>query len=280
MVNHLLAVIVLYNLPLQNSKTFQSILISLKESNEKLDILIYDNSYYSQVVDMDTISSNLKLTYYHDKNNSGLSKAYNYAAKIADKHHKYWVLFFDQDTSFTTNIFNQYNTAIQNNPTIKLFVPILKLKNQQIFSPCRYKFKRGFLLKNIIPGIYKLSNLSPVNSGILVYLDAFNEVGGYNNKVRLDFSDFQFIERYKKYYTNFCVIDAVGIQDFSNNEQDVQKLNSRYAFFCEGAKNCDRNNLEDSVQYFLIALMRASTLFYRTGSIRFYKTFFNSYLLK
>ncbi|RYE13971.1 MAG: glycosyltransferase, partial [Rickettsiales bacterium] len=150
MVNNILAVIVLYNTPLQNSKTFQSILKALKEPGEKLDILIYDNSFSSQIIDRSILTSNINLSYHHDKSNSGLSKAYNYAATIAEKDHKNWLLFLDQDTTFTSDIFDQYYSAVQNYPTIKLFVPILKLNTQQIGSLIKQsRIKKGYTQQQV-----------------------------------------------------------------------------------------------------------------------------------
>ena len=105
---------------------------------------------------------------------AALVKAYNYAAGFAkEKGTLNWLLFLDQDTSLPQHILLQYQNSMAANPQLHLFVPILTLQNNIIFSPCRYLFKRGFPLKKIVPGIYTFKKYSPVNSGMLVHLQSF-----------------------------------------------------------------------------------------------------------
>jgi rhamnosyltransferase len=278
-INNILAVIVLYKTHYQNSVTFQSMAKAMEGLEAKLDIIVYDNSPEHLGCAESFEFGELKIHYKHDPTNSGVSAAYNYGARFAgNMPAKQWLLLLDQDTSFESAILKKYADAIEQFPEIKLFAPILKLSGGQIFSPCKFVFKRGFRLEEISPGRCSLQHISPVNSGMLINLDAFFKAGGYNERVKLDFSDFQFIERFKKTNPVFYVIDSTGFQDFSNAETDTEKLNLRYAFFCDGAKHFEKIIFTDHIQLFGVAFMRAVTLALRTRRLIFFKTFYNTYI--
>lgn len=271
-ISSILGVIVLYETDFANSKTFKTINNSLSFQDEKLEILLYDNSLKPQYKKQYFELENLKVHYIHDSSNNGIGTAYNAGSKLAQKISKNWLLLLDQDTVFPKNIFKAFLQASTKYPTINLFSPILKLGNGTIFSPCTYIFKRGFAKKKVYSGIISLNYNSPVNSGMFVNLEAFLNVGGYNEKIKLDFSDFQFIERFKKENSHFYLMNEICIQDFSNEVNDIEKLKVRYNIYCNDALNCQRNSPIDSFWYFFNALLRGAKLSLRTKSIIFLKT--------
>ena len=183
----------------------------------------------------------------------------------------------DQDTSLSATILDSYRSAISRNPNVKLLAPILLLQNGKIFSPCRYRFKRGFYLNDIQEGLHSLNNLSPVNSGMMVNLEAFEKAGGYNDNVKLDFSDFQFVERFRQFYQEFYVIDERCIQDFSNDEVSPTVQAKRFEFFCDGARNIEKKGLKDRLLYHLVVLVRSLRLSLRYRSLVFISILFNRY---
>lgn len=269
-------IIVIYNITLGESESFQSIL-EMESGDGDLNIFVYDNSKCPQTIKK---YKGLNISYVHDPNNSGVSKAYNEGADYAKKHQKNWMLLLDQDTTLPPTILESYWKAAYQNPELKLFVPILQLKNGKIFSPCTYKFKRGFYLNTIEKGVHSLRKLSPVNSGMLIDVAAFFRVGGYNDKVKLDFSDFQFIERFRKKYKEFLVIDCVGQQDFSDDEVSQASQSIRFGYYCEGARNIEKNGLWDWMQYNAIVFFRAVRLSRRYNDLSFIKTYFRTFLFR
>jgi GT2 family glycosyltransferase len=273
-INSLSIIIVVYNQKIDECASFRSI-ISMKVSNFNLDIFIYDNSTLPQTM---VENKSFTIKYYHDSKNSGVSKAYNQGAMHAMAKNKSWVLLLDQDTLLPANLLQEYEKVISTNSELMLFVPILKLKNGIIFSPCRYRFKRGFFVKEINPGIHNLKSLSPVNSGMLINLNAFNTVGGYNNNVKLDFADFQFIERFKKKYPKFYILDTYCIQDFSNDNVTYKSQVIRFQFYCEGARNIEKNSLIDWFSYGTFTLFRALKLCIKYKKIIFLNIYFNSFI--
>lgn len=274
-IGDILGVVVLYNTKICQSATLQTINNALN-SVGRLDIIVYD---HTSVADENSQNyENLNIIYKHDPRNISLGIAYNYTAEIAKTIKKNWILLLDQDTSFKSDLFEKYLSASNDFPNESMFVPILKLQNETIFSPCRYLFKRGFKLKNINIGLNSFNFKSPVNSGILVSTKEYLICGGYNEKIRLDFSDYQFIERFRLKHKMFIVVDSTGIQDFSNESNNVAQLNSRFSLYCQSARACNKKNIFDNLQYFITIFSRAISLSIRTKNSIFISTLTKDYL--
>lgn len=275
-IDKILAIVVVYNQDLSKSQTLISLGDDIQNEQSSLDLFIYDNSSAKRK-DFAPKGFNV-LAHFHDGNNVGVSAAYNEAVRFAQSIDKEWVLLLDQDTSFGIGALKMYLDNINSNPDVNIFSPIIKLENGSIFSPFGKCFKRGFVLKNVEPIRYSLKTYSPVNSGILVKVDSFTMVDGYNEKVKLDFSDIEFIRRISKYEKEFKVIDLICFQDFSNDDTNIENLNNRFAFFCDGAKNSYRKNLFENFQYLIVVMIRMTMLVKRTRNFIFIKTFFKNYI--
>jgi rhamnosyltransferase len=275
-----LTIVVLYKISVKGSASLFTLNKAAVIANRTIEVLVYDNSPKpdSDINNSLSCYSNIIINYVSDTSNKGLSYAYNYGANLAREKNYNWLLLLDQDTRVSSEYLNIIYKEVPQNPLIKLFCPKLYLKDGSLFSPCRYFFKRGFQLKEIKEGINSLKQLSPVNSGMLISTDAFFEAGGYNEKVKLDFSDFQFIERFKRKYDNFFVLKTSFLQDFSNDEVDPIILNNRFKNFCESAKNCETSFAVEKLQYFFVVLARAAMLTKRSGSLIFLNTFRKYYL--
>ncbi len=272
--NSILIIIVTYNRRLESCESFQSILkMSITWNN--IDVFVYDNSKEPQSIND---YKNISIKYVNDPSNPGISKAYNLGVDYAHSNKKKWVLFLDQDTILPSDILESYKQAARQNPNIKLFVPKLFLGNGVLLSPCKYLFKRGFHIKKIGYGLHSLNKISPVNSGMFIEINAFLKVGGYNERVRLDFSDFQFIERFRKVYKEFYVIDIICTQDFSNDDVSISSQIGRFKYYCEGAKNVDKEGIWDYLQYAAVVLVRTLKLTGRHKKSIFLQTYFNTFL--
>lgn len=276
-----LPVVVLYNLSLSECESVNS----LQLQNIKLlnvdKLFVYDNSPDASLNSWINGEFNgLEVIYFHDINNSGVSKAYNDAADYAQKNGYDWLLLLDQDTVLPVGAFDKYHQAVSNNPNIPVFSPILKTKNNVICSPCRFKFHRGFTPDHVPLGLVHFRDYAPINSCMLVSTEKLLSVGGYNEGAYLDFSDFQFIERLKKKYLEFFVVDFIALQDFSNDTKDISALKKRFEIYCKCARACEKDNVLDLFQYFLIVFFRMGKLTLRTRSFGFIKTFIFNYVFK
>ncbi|SIS78339.1 Glycosyltransferase, GT2 family [Chryseobacterium ureilyticum] len=276
-INDIQFVIVLYNETLNNSESFQTVTKSLNTLNitEKASLFVYDNSPIPQKLEE---YEQWSTEYINDPKNSGLSKAYNCAAEYASQNNKKWLFLLDQDTEFPENALELYLRAMNKYESIYMFVPVLNIENGKIMSPFISKHKWGRFAKTIDPGIHYFNKTSPVNSGLCVRLDKFDEVGGYNENVKVDGADFQFIERYKRKFSSYYVLDVQGFQNFSLFESDINKVIKRYKIFLADVKRFETHETTDIFFYHLLALKRTTRLFLDTKKIIFFKIFFSNYI--
>jgi len=272
-----MAVLVLYKTRLEVSETFISLGNSLKNSKLRMDIVVYDNSPTPMATALECTNDNWTIHYIHDKTNPGVSKAYNEGFRIAEKLEKKWMLLLDQDTSFPLNAIIEYSKAVRENINICLFAPIVISKNK-IISPSRYFLNRGYGLRKVKPGVYNFHTKSLINSGMCINTRAFEKAGGYNEKIRLDFADHSFIDRYKANYSNFAVINLRCSQGFSGKQRlTLDSALVRFALYCEGARNKAVNKL-DYFALMLVVFFRSGKLFLKYMSLKFFVIYYNEFL--
>ncbi len=267
--SNILFILVIYKINLDDCDSFKSLMESCEDSSTKIDVFIYDNSPSSLVSKNQTQHHDCNIHYVHDKTNPGVSKAYNEGCKLAKELDKKWLLLLDQDTKFENNALIKYYQSVNDNIDINLFAPILiSSDSRTIYSPCRYLFNRGFSFKQIEVGKHTFKQKSVLNSGLLINTEIFGQVGGYNEKLKLDFSDFEFIDRYRKICNIFCVVNCTLTHELSSTEQDLEKLLNRFRIYCESSKIIAKVNF-DTFILMCFVLLRACKL-----SIKFKNTEF------
>lgn len=270
-------IIVLYNCLIEDSESFCSITKSLLHSKKQALLFIFDNSLHRQEVKYNDITVWREIKYVHCPENAGLGVGYNYGAVFAEEKHCKWIVLLDQDTKFALDYIKKLDDAINKFPNIKLFAPILRLPDGQPFSPTRYKHKRGYQVK-LLPDTYSAYKYSPVNSGMAINVASFMEVGGYDPLIKLDFADFQFIERFRTKNIYFHLLDTIGIQNFSNNEIDILKLKTRFKIYCQCAKKCKKSGILDILAYLYSVFRHTIGLIFKTKNVSFLRIFITDYL--
>lgn len=268
--NKVLCVIVLYNTVITESIAYSSLV------QAGIDIFIVDNSpTYAAYQDI-TYKNVVK--YLHCPNNPGVSFAYNKAAIFATEQGYEWMLISDQDTYIPSDIIAEFNKCIQQYPSIKLFCPKVFINNNRILSPVKSKYYLSKPSKNAPDGIIDLKNYSIINSGIIVNLEAFHEVGGYNEMVNLDFSDIQFIERFGAVYSNACVLDSSCIQSYSNEVQSQKQKLNRFKLFCQSLKHYEPIVYTNRLWLWIVVMKRTVSLCLQCRSLTPICIMFNNYL--
>lgn len=267
----ILLVVVLYQEHLLNTCTYKT-LIAL---NDSYDVFVYDNSTENQ----SSIKDIPSVVYYeHNPQNPGLSYAYNKAAEYADFKGYRMILLLDQDTTFREGAIESYKKAIQENADIKLFCPAMMVEGRKFISPVKIYHHSTRLSDTVPKGQASTSRYTAINSGLLIDVKAFLSIGGYNEKVRLDYSDFQFFERFSEKYKEFFVVDMICNQSFSAQVQNSSQKLRRFEIFCECLKNCEKKSLLDKIDYQYIVLKRAINLCLQTKTIKPLIIYTNKYL--
>lgn len=263
--------IVIYN------KEISDLMILKNLSNETIDIFIYDNSKFPQ--DIPTFE-NVNIYYEHDENNSGVSRAYNQAYKKAKELNKILLLVLDQDSSFELSFIEQYMKMYQVYKNDYIYAPIVcDEKKTKIYSPAfmsnfvgKTQFSENFLYEET----YSLAGKSVINSGLMIPLKMFEKIGGYNEKLRLDFSDIYFIEKYKELNPKIVLVDVYLKHSISGDEgKDFTREYSRFRYYCSASKEIG-NSLNTLV--FWSPFRRLVRLTIKYKNTKFIKIFYDYYL--
>lgn len=265
----ILFVLVLYNTKLEQCLTYQTFLFQLKQDT----IYVYDNSPHSQDYIKELVGY-----YIHDASNPGLGVAYNKAAQYAKDNHYDWLLFVDQDTTFPEGMYEVYLKAIQENRHIYMFAPPVCIAPGKYMSPVRLMGKLGRVTSCVPKGkVISLYKDSPINSGLCVSVDKFFQCRGYKPEVFLDYSDFQFIERFRKISDQCFIVDKEVYQAYSAFVDTPEKALLRLSLFCKSIRACDRYSIGDDVGYLLVVLKRTLSLVLKCKSLRPIQIFIQSY---
>jgi rhamnosyltransferase len=242
MITDLIAVVVLYKTRPEQCKTLIALNAALTTSSTRLEVVVYDNSALLDQFPADHFE-NLQISYYPDVNNSGVSKAYNYGYSVAVERGKNWILLLDQDTILPENALAKYEEAITAFTEEVLFAPVMITGDGKIISPCDFKYMRGFYAKDFKYGLNQLEGRSLVNSGLCMRVTAFASSGGYNDLIKLDYSDHDFVRRFAlRVSQQFVLINLIVPHDLSTDTTNTLESDKhRFSYYLEGSKHFQYN---------------------------------------
>ena len=273
-IDSLLVVLVVYEKTLSNI----CFLKSLYDINIDVEVYVYDNSSLPQK----EFLSGLNIQYVHDSSNPGVSTAYNKAFYYANKNNKSAVLLLDQDTSFDPNYLPYYLNMYNKYGDSFIYAPVITdALSCKVYSPSYMKYFVG-KVSNIrdvsYREVYSLSNKSVINSGLLIPLEIYNKIGGYNSNIKLDFSDIYFIEKYKKINEKIILLDCYIKHSLSGDEGlNIDAEMKRFPYYCNGAIELTKS-LNISTLWTVFRRTTSLVLKYRTITPIF--VFFKYYIMR
>lgn len=266
--------IVVYNEFFWECTVFNSLLLSFSENkkNEGINIYIYDNTVRSENVNLPEFQNEINIKYFSFNENRGISKAYNHLVNLALKDGFKWIVFLDQDTMLPLDFYLKYIDSISEikQTSQKIAVPVVK-SEQHILSPFIYKNYRSRFLKEV-PSFINLKKHSAINTGVLINCNYFNKIGGYNDKLFLDFCDHDFFDKLRGSDNKICVINTELKQDFSTNTNTLDKALTRYRIFYKDLKTYKKGRNPIKL-FFLVDIphLIRLTLQYRTFKFIIYR---------
>ncbi len=228
-----LFVIVVYRQPVPKSAAWTSLESEIANLRCKTNLLIYDNSPEPQVAPDSTL---VHIYYHHNPSNAGVSAAYNFANRLSLHEGNRWLLLLDQDTQLSRGSLLQYHKAFNDHPDSVIFAPILRDK-KGIVSPFTFRLGGGVRVKSARSGVISLKKYKAINSGLLINSDAFQRAGGYEDSLRLDFSDLAFLRKFQTVDEKLMIVNTVLQHNFSGSvRQEYQKTLDRFKIYCEAAE--------------------------------------------
>lgn len=233
----IIAVLVLYNSTLEESKSFNTLLKAINSNREKLTLVVYNNSPLYWSYDNKSFLG-LEIININDNSNSGVSKAYNTAYSHALKLEKEYILLLDQDTTLPVSFFESFlkSESIYRKKNLGIYSPLI-MNDSELLSPANFFLFTSKKIKKISEGLHKLRGKAIINSGLIISTNLFQLVGGYNEKIKLDFSDFYFIKKVLKFEKNVVIFNSKCLHSLSSEEEvSCKSALNRFGYYLEGAK--------------------------------------------
>jgi rhamnosyltransferase len=228
-------VVVLYN-------PNEAVIDNIQSYIQDIEILfVVDNSEIKNVSITETLCKNPKIQYIDNKGNQGIAHALNVGAKKAIELGYKWLLTMDQDSRASENMIAIMKQCYNNHTNPKQI---------GIISP--YHSNKFYPISQISED-YSTA-ISPMTSGNLLSLDAFVEIGPFEEKLFIDHVDTEYSLRLKKsgfelWYANRAIlyhnVGELGLHRFlwktlfSTNHSPIRKY---YVFRNAGyilEKHCD-----------------------------------------
>ncbi|MDE6027243.1 MAG: hypothetical protein K2G23_04180 [Muribaculaceae bacterium] len=245
-----LYVVVLYRQKLSECNAYRTLL------HDRADVYIHDNS--PEAVSPEHLPEGW--VYVSDPSNPGLSAAYNAAARYGIEHGFKWLMITDQDTTYQEGAGDRYEALPEQHPEEKIFIPKVKIEGGMYISPVP---KRNYMThpeRQPLTGRIDLARSAIINSGLLINLEAFEKSGGYNEKVFLDFSDFQFIDRLSHVCQKGRVTTEEIRQSFSAKTDTKETQIERFRLFCKSLQGYEKTRLLTRWGIGVVALKRCLSL--------------------
>lgn len=264
--------IVLYKEDLASCDTFRTLAESIEkyQPKERIAVFVFDNTprgddkkqnsnyYYNQY---------LEVFYFTENENRGLPYAYNLFAKKTKQLSKKWLVLLDQDTALPEDFVEKYLSL---DTKFNLYCPSV-ISNGNLMSPSKFYNYRPAPITVPDSKMLPLSDVTCINSGLMINVAFYSQIGGYNPNLFLDFCDHDFIDRARKAgESNIGVIDCKLIQDFSAVSHTKAQALFRYALFVKDLKEFYRGK-NKFVVFTRVDLPRLLKLTYTFKTLEFFK---------
>jgi len=271
-------IIVIYKEEYFLTKSYVSLLKSYLNFNNqsRLDICIYDNS--PEPTNKSKNELNIKVHYIHNPLNPGVGKAYNEGVLLAKKLDKKYILLLDQDSQLKNDFLQKMIFEINKQPQLNIFAPIVISKiTGEVLSPKEYNYnffnskKIDFNLniKEIATKKYSI-----INSGMIIKVNLFNQVGGYNENILLDFSDHEFISRLSKFIEKISLLDTKIIHELSCQvNTTLSSRLFRYKTYLIGGKEFSKT-INKRFSFYLVSFARGVKLSIKNKSFYYISIWF------
>lgn len=221
-----LAVIVLYNMLPNESVTFRTLRAAkshVQSGMAEVKIVLYDNTPGGQ--DIEELPADVQ--YKADVSNGGLSKAYNYSLEIAYENGFDWLLTLDQDTALPVDFLGKLSDAMTFVTPLNAVAAIVPnvVGDGLVISPS-IPLKAWAVWKHFpaeFIGVSMEKMTLAVNSASTFRVSALREIGGYDPRYWMDFSDV--VMYHHLHEKNFRVFVAGNIH--VEHEASVLDIKSR-----------------------------------------------------
>ena len=211
--------LVLYKSNISNCLTIKSLINSKSSLHPDFKICVWDNSPTKQAEEeiSTLVDIGCDIEYTHTPQNMSLAKIYNNVIKKNSDFE--FLLLLDQDSSFDESYFKEFEQCVHQNPTVKLFIPLIESAGY-IVSPGYFHSFKGKYWNQKRHGLMESKNMIAITSGMIVKIDVFHEIGYFDEQLNLYGIDTNFMIRYRRHFKNFYVLSSNFNHDLSTHNDE------------------------------------------------------------
>lgn len=217
----ILAIIVLYRLPAEQSHAFRSLSQLLHDSEiatEAIEVMICDNSPSVQAPPV-----GFSGVYLHDSENPGLAKHYNTALNTAVAQGIPWLMLLDQDTTLTSGYIAEVlalSESLVADKNIVALVPKL-MEGGKVQSPHRPpKLRYPTPLNTALYGEIS-EKLHVYNSAAVLRVKALSTTSGFPENFPLDYLDHATFHNLQSRGGRLFLLRAMLEHQLSSNQAEM-----------------------------------------------------------
>ena len=221
---------IIYNSRVEDIRSLD-VFLSFKEKYPDTVIMAVDNSVDEAILKSNSACT-LPVEYIPCGGNVGISKAYNIALNTI-KDENFRVMLSDDDTLFSEEYLeNMYKAAQLAENKDRLICGLIDT-DKGWMSPRSVKTTNAafpFMLKKPVPGVYKDRN--PVNSGLCIPGFLLHKIGGYDERLFLDYVDYLFMDKIRDIgYGEVVLVPGKIHQEFSGFSDNLDSTLKRWEIF-------------------------------------------------
>lgn len=209
-----LAAIVLYNPDLERLKE------NVEAIQDQVDGVLFvdNNSHNLEQVKQMVQKYEMKITHIlKNYENTGLTVATNQSVQWGKEHGYDWVLTMNQDSVCGEHLIEHYKKYMDQE---KIGAMTCNIHDRNFVEDQNFKDGGEFCYVDTC-----------ITSGMLVNSDAFLEVGGYDEKLFMDYSDFEICCNLRKHGYKILQVNYDGLLHEVGNGKNVRILWKRYIAF-------------------------------------------------
>jgi rhamnosyltransferase len=205
--NKVLATVILYN---PDETVIDNIYTYLNYVEE---VVIVDNSDHLNHLLVEKLKGIPKAIYIGDGVNKGIAKALNIAAEFGVVNGYNWLLTMDQDSMFEdgemAHLINDLNIYDKQLPNMGILTPQHQTQTKQLLDPS--------VSAN---GVFEIKTC--MTSGNLVNLNIWKQVGGFVEKLFIDYVDHEYCLRIRKYGSVIYQTNNAVLKHFLGDEKQFK----------------------------------------------------------
>ena len=253
MPDKLYIITIIYNSRVEDIRSLD-VFLSFKEKYPDTVIMAVDNSVDEKILKSNSVCT-LPVEYIPCGGNAGISKAYNIALNTI-KDEDFRVMLSDDDTLFSEEYMENLYKAAQLAENKDRLICGLIDTDKGWMSPRSVKTTNAafpFMLKKPVPGVYKDRN--PVNSGLCIPGFLLRKIGGYDERLFLDYVDYLFMDKIRDIgYGEVVIVPGKIHQEFSGFSDNLDSTLKRWEIFRKDfTAYCDITNKSWAYKNYLLA---------------------------